>query len=63
MVKDTLFDVDYKEANFKELEELNVPVLIDASFGHISPNFSVISGSIAKVSYKDGKCDIEYILE
>ena len=62
-VKDTLFDVDYTEANYKELEELNVPVLIDLSFGHISPNFSIISGSVAKVLYKDGKCNIEYILE
>ena len=62
-VSETLFDVDYKEANYKELKELNVPVIIDASFGHISPNFSVISGSIARVSYKEGSCKIDYILE
>ena len=63
MVKETLFDVDYKEANYKELKELNVPVLIDLSFGHISPNFSIISGSVAKVSYKNNECKIDYILE
>lgn len=63
MVKETLFDVDYKEANYKELEELGIPVLIDLSFGHISPNFSIISGSLATVKYHQGKCDIDYTLE
>lgn len=63
LVKEVLFDVDYKEANFKELEELNVPVLIDASFGHISPNVSIISGSVTTINYEKGNLKIDFSLE
>lgn len=60
--KEELFDVNYKEANFSELKELNIPVVIDADFGHVSPNFPIISGGFAKIDYKKGKCKIEYEL-
>lgn len=60
---ETQFDIDYKEANFSELKELNIPVIIDADFGHVSPNFPIINGGYAKVNYKKGNCKIEYILK
>ena len=63
LVKEVLFDVDYKEANFKELEELNVPVLIDASFGHISPNVSIIRGCVTTINYEKGNLKIDFSLE
>ena len=62
-MKETLFDIDYKEANFSELKSLGIPVVIDADFGHISPSFPIISGGYAKVDYNKGKCKIEYVLK
>jgi muramoyltetrapeptide carboxypeptidase LdcA involved in peptidoglycan recycling len=62
-VKEELFGVDYKEANFSELKDLNIPVIIDADFGHISPNFPIISGGYVHVDYKKGKCKIKYDLK
>ena len=60
--KEKLFGVNYKTANYSELKSLNIPVLIDADFGHLSPIFPIVNGGYAKVEYKDG-LDIEYILK
>ena len=54
--------MDYKEANYKELRELHVPVIIDADFGHVAPRVSIINGAIANIKYDKGKCKIEYKL-
>lgn len=61
--KEEIMDVNYKETNFSELEDLNIPVIIDADFGHVSPNFPIISGGYANVDYKKGKCKIKYELK
>ena len=61
--KEEFFDTDYKEANFEELKSLNIPVIIDADFGHVGPIIPIVSGAIAKVSYKKGKYEIEYDLK
>ena len=62
-VKDELFDVNYKDANFSELKSLGIPVVIDADFGHVAPAFPIINGGYAKVDYNKGKCKIDYILK
>lgn len=61
--KEEFFDTDYKEANFEELKSLNIPVLIDADFGHVGPVIPIVNGAIAKVNYKKGKYEIEYDLK
>lgn len=61
--KEELFGVNYKDANYSELKSLGIPVVIDADFGHVAPNFPIISGGYAKVDYNKGKCKIEYILK
>ena len=61
--KEEFFDMDYKEANYQELQSLNVPVIIDADFGHVGPVIPIFSGAIADVNYKKGKYEIEYILK
>ena len=62
-LKDDVFDVNYFEANYSELASLNIPVVIDADFGHVSPTLSFINGGYAKVDYNKGKCKIEYFLK
>ncbi len=61
--KEDMFDVNYKEANYSELEDMNIPVVIDADFGHVSPNFPIINGGYANIDYKKGKCKIKYELK
>jgi muramoyltetrapeptide carboxypeptidase LdcA involved in peptidoglycan recycling len=58
-----MFDIDYKEANYSELKSLNIPIIIDADFGHVSPRFPIISGAYAKVDYHNKKCKIEYLVK
>lgn len=60
--KEKLFGIDYKRANYSELKSLNIPVLIDADFGHLSPMFPIINGGYAQVSYKKD-LNIKYILK
>ena len=60
--KVSMYGIDYKRANYSELKQLGIPVVIDADFGHVSPMFPIISGGYAKVEYNKGKCEIEYIL-
>ena len=62
-VKEKMFGVDYKRANYSELKSLGIPVVIDADFGHVSPVFPIISGGYAKVNYDNGNCKIEYVLK
>ena len=62
-IKEEMFDINYKEANFSELKSLGIPIVIDADFGHVAPSFPIISGGYAKVDYKKGKCKIEYVLK
>ena len=61
--KKTMFSTNYKRANYSELKSLNIPVVIDADFGHIDPSFPIMMGAYGRVSYNEGKFDIEYILK
>lgn len=61
--KESVFDIDYKEAFYRHLKDLNVPVVIDADFGHVPPSFHIVSGALCKIKSKDSKGSIKYILE
>lgn len=62
-IKEELFGVGYKEANYSELEELGIPVIIDADFGHVAPRFPIIMGAYGEIEYKKGNCKIRYRLK
>ena len=49
----TLFDIDYKSANYEHLKDLNVPVIIDLDFGHTDPKWYIVNG--AKVNFEASK--------
>lgn len=55
--------IDYKQANYEHLKDLNVPVIIDADFGHVKPTACILNGAYAKVTLKNNKGKIEYILK
>ena len=60
---DSLFGVTLREAYKNPLSSLKVPVIYDADFGHIPPNWTIISGAKAEIELRNGRCDIRYITD
>ncbi|MDF2609819.1 MAG: peptidase LD-carboxypeptidase [Lachnospiraceae bacterium] len=50
--------ISYEEAILSVLEELKVPVILDADIGHKAPQMTVINGAYATISSKNGKGSI-----
>ena len=50
------------EKALKEIFE-NIPIIWDADIGHVAPKMTIINGSIAHVTYKNGKGRIEQFLK
>jgi len=42
------------------LNELDIPIIIDADIGHIPPNLTIINGAYAKITTEKGNGTIEY---
>ena len=57
------YDISFKEAVKHSLEELNVPIIINADIGHVAPRMTIINGSIANIKSSDGKGSINFKLE
>lgn len=56
------YDISYQEAIQHSLQELNIPIIINADIGHVSPRMTIINGAIATVSSKNGKGKIGFQL-
>ena len=54
-----MFNLDRFEAVLDTVRKLNVPVIMDADIGHLSPMMPLISGSMADVTLKDNKLTID----
>ena len=64
MYKSTFINLDMYQATIDVLKEFNVPIIMDADFGHVKPALPIICGSYAKVEAdKDSNLEIEYILK
>ena len=60
----TYYDYDVKSClEDSILSSLNIPVVYDADISHKSPCLTIINGSIANISVKDGKCNISFELK
>jgi len=59
---DELFGLTYEEMLRDNLGDLGVPVVYGCDFGHVAPNWCIISGSIGNVSLENGECRISYEL-
>ena len=51
-------DFDLKYAFKKSLADLNIPVIYDVDIGHVAPQFTMVNGSVATVTYKNNKFKI-----
>lgn len=61
-VETSYYDISFKEAIKYSLSELNVPIIINADIGHVSPRMTIINGAIANICYEKGKGSIEFLL-
>lgn len=52
-----------EDAVFDVLKDFNVPIILNADFGHLKPQIPIICGSIANIKAKDHDLEIEYILK
>ena len=57
-----IFDVTMRKTLKNNLKDLGIPVVFNADFGHVAPSWTIISGSIGTIRYKNGKCTITYEL-
>lgn len=56
-------DISFKEAVKHALSELNIPIIINADIGHVSPRMTIINGAIAHIMSSDGKGTISFELK
>ena len=56
------YNISFKEAVIRVLGDLNIPIIFDADFGHISPRMTIINGAICNVISKEGKGEITFKL-
>lgn len=63
MTNRSYYDISFEEALKHSLNDLNIPIIIDMDFGHISPRMTIINGAITTIKYKDNKGSIEFVLK
>lgn len=53
------YNIKLEETLHHSLDELKVPIIMDADIGHIPPRMTIINGAVAKVTYSNNKGEIE----
>ena len=57
------YDITYEEAIYESLKDLNIPIIINADIGHVSPRMTIINGAIATITSSKGKGKIKFTLK
>ena len=57
---DMIIDIDQYNLTKDIFDDLNIPIIMDADFGHVPPTFTILSGAYAEITYQDGKGSITY---
>lgn len=57
------FDISFKEAILHSLEDLNIPIIINADIGHVSPRMTIINGAYATITCTKNKGTLTYTLK
>lgn len=57
------YGITFKEAVCETLNELKIPIIMDADIGHKPPQMTIINGAIAKIKSEDGRGSIEFKLK
>ena len=63
----TLFEGSFLDLSYEEAIKMalgnDIPIILDADIGHVSPKFTLINGAIGHFKAKDGKGSLEMRLE
>ena len=57
------YDITFRDAVYNRFKNLNIPVILDADIGHVSPQLAMITGSMIKVESGNGKGKITTFLK
>ena len=57
------YDISYEEVIYESLKDLNIPIIINADIGHVSPRMTIINGAIATITSSKGKAKIKFTLK
>jgi len=57
------YDISFEEAVLYSLKDLNIPIIIDADLGHVSPRMTIINGAIANITVENGQGTLIFELE
>lgn len=57
------YDISYEEAIYESLKDLNIPIIINADIGHVSPRMTIINGAITTITSSKGKGKIRFELK
>ncbi|MBQ8681379.1 MAG: LD-carboxypeptidase [Bacilli bacterium] len=57
------YDISLTDAIKHSLNELNIPIIINADIGHVSPRMTIINGAIATITSNHGKGKITFELK
>jgi muramoyltetrapeptide carboxypeptidase LdcA involved in peptidoglycan recycling len=57
------YDITFRDAVYNRFKNSNIPVILDADIGHVSPQLAMITGSIIEVESKDGKGKVKTLLK
>lgn len=61
--KNSIDDFSYEDALRDVLDDLKVPVVYDADFGHVAPQWTMINGAFAEFYFENGKAEIKQSFE
>lgn len=57
------YNISYEDSVKEVLGELNIPIVVDADFGHTAPRMTLINGSYVEINSCWGKGNIKMILK
>ena len=60
---DTFINLTHEEAIISTLKSFNVPIIINADFGHLKPCLSILCGSFGNIEVTNNNINIKYILK
>lgn len=60
MTKRSNVGISFEEAVMEVLEELAVPIILEADIGHVPPQMTFINGAMVHLKSKKGKGEVSF---
>ena len=63
LIDESYYGISFEDTIKEFFKDLNIPIIIDADLGHISPRITIINGAIGEINCKNSKGEITFYLE